>query len=75
MNIGMLEISYEALSSLLGLPKDHAVTAIVPQGAREVAGQSVFLIVSGPELPLHIEGTHPQIVEMVRDRRGRMRFA
>lgn len=75
MKLGMLELTYEALGTMLNLPVGHSVTAIVPQSAREVSGQSVLLLVSGPTLPDHVEGSMPQIVEMVRDRRGRMHFS
>jgi hypothetical protein len=39
-----------------------------------VANQTFLILVSGPQLPNHHEGSHPPHVELTHDSRGRGRF-
>jgi len=63
----MVQVTYEALADMLGIPKGHVITAIVPQDATNIASQSFSIIVSGPQLPQHYEGSCPPFISIVRD--------
>jgi hypothetical protein len=73
-NLGVMQLSYESLAQLLNLPKGHTITAVVPQDMHAVTNQQFSFVVSGPTLPNHIEGAHPQFVQLIRDTRGKTAF-
>lgn len=73
-NIGLLQISYEDLAGMLGVPKGHTITDIIPQDANSVANQCFSVLVSGPQLPDHYDGSPAPYVSLVRDGRGRASF-
>ena len=73
-NIGAMQVTFDDLARMLNLPKGHAVTGIVPQDLQSVANQQFTIVVSGPQLPNHHEGAHPQFVSLARNARGRTEF-
>lgn len=73
-NIGLLQITHENLAGMLGLPKGHTVVAVVTPDVSNIANHTFTIVVSGPQLPEHAEGTFPPYVNMTRDSRGRISF-
>lgn len=62
MRRGRIVVTYEMIKEALRLPADAAIEAIAPQSADEVGSRLVSFVVSGPTMPLHLEGTPLVIV-------------
>lgn len=71
---GRLTVSFERLAALIGVPRDHVITAVVPASAENIAGRTVDLIVSGPSLPQHCEGAPVVHVGIAIETSGRSYF-
>ena len=67
MRRARLLVTYEVLEQALRL-YDIGIEAIAPQTADEVGLRMLSLIVSGDDLPKHLEGTPLRIVKLIDGR-------
>lgn len=61
---GVVRVTHEALAQALKLPRGHRVAGIVAADRDAVANGYVEVLLEGPLMPLHHEGTVVQIVEL-----------
>jgi hypothetical protein len=75
MKIGQHAITFDDLAAWLRLPAEHRVTAVVPQDAQDIANKRFRVLIEGPQLPNHADGSHPMAVPLAREWSGRTYFA
>lgn len=63
-NIVVVTVTYKSLGTLLGLPEGHVVTAVIPPTEHGLVNELLSVIVSGPQLPPHHEGSFPPHVSV-----------
>lgn len=66
MRLGRVVFTFEALAQALGVPEGHSICYVLPQDATEMANQLMSIVIEGPTMPEHWEGSQTQIVDMPR---------
>lgn len=65
MRAARVSLTYELLARAINLPCGNEIVAVVPQSADEVGGRRLTVVVSGDDMPKHIEGDH--LVDMTQE--------
>lgn len=68
--IGRIKVSLPVLEKMMAFPAGHHISAVIPQSADDVVNQVLDIIVTGPTLPAHLEGTPVTVVDLIVSERG-----
>lgn len=72
-HLGIARISLKALADVLGLPTSHKIVD-VEYDMQDRVGRTVKLLIEGPQMPKHEEGTDVGYVDLYMGSNGRVRF-